>query len=200
MIKYTNRILFVLVFLMAGTLLCMFRHISIIKAERDKYESNNHALLSDVNRFQVDSATMALEANVLKLSLDEYKKYRAQDLEQIKQLGVKLKNLEAVGKHIIEVNANYTSAIKDTIIIKDTVPTKLQSIQVNTPYLYVDGIISDNNITGSIKLPVTLRQALSVEYKHRFLWWQWKVKGIRQIISSDNPHVEIKYTEMIKIE
>ena len=41
-----------------------------------------------------------------------------------------------------------------------------------------------------------IHQAVWVEYKG---WWLWKrIKAIRQTISSDNPHVEIKYSEYIK--
>lgn len=178
----------------------ILKYCDKIRQEKEKYEQNSHALLSEIKRMQIDSTTMALDVKVLRLSLDEYEQYRAEDAEKIKQLGIKLKNLESVGKHELEVNADYSSEIKDTVVLRDTTFVKLQAIQHSTPYLYIDGIIDENKIIGNIKLPVTLRQAISLEYKHKFLWWQWKVKAVHQTISSDNPHVQIKYSEMIMID
>jgi hypothetical protein len=48
-------------------------------------------------------------------------------------------------------------------------------------------------------LPVNLLQAVWVEPKHKFLWWRWGTKAIHQSISSDNPYVEIKYSEVMEI-
>ena len=69
----------------------------------------------------------------------------------------------------------------------------------NTPYLKVNGIIENNQLIRNIHLPVSLHQAVWIEPKHRFLWWRWGVKALHQTISSDNPYVEIKYSEMIEI-
>ena len=58
----------------------------------------------------------------------------------------------------------------------------------------------DKQLKGNIILPVTLNQAIWIEYKHHFLWWRWKVKAIHQTIMTDNPHVKIKYSEFINID
>ena len=67
-----------------------------------------------------------------------------------------------------------------------------------TPHIELSGIIEDERLKGSIRIPVTLNQAVWVEYRG---WWFWKrVKALHQTISSDNPYVEIKYSEYIKIK
>jgi hypothetical protein len=68
------------------------------------------------------------------------------------------------------------------------------------PYIDFKGVIEDSVLTANVRIPVTLNQAIFVEYKHRFLWWRWKVKGVHQTITSDNPDVEIEYSEYIRIE
>ena len=45
---------------------------------------------------RVDSVTMALNSKTLRLTLDEYKRFRVEDARIIKRLGVKIKNLEVV--------------------------------------------------------------------------------------------------------
>lgn len=195
-----NKFLIVVILFFAVTNAGILKYCEKIRQEKEKYEQNSHALLSEVKRMQIDLTTTALDVKVLRLSLDEYEQYRAEDAEKIKQMGIKLKNLESVGKHELEVNVDFSTSLKDSIIIRDAIPVKIQKVQVNTPYLYIDGTIDENKITGNIKLPITLRQAISLEYKHKFLWWQWKVKAVHQTISSDNPHAQIKYSEMIMID
>lgn len=168
--------------------------------ERDRYKSNTEALMSEIQRIQVDSSTMALDIKSLTMSLDEFKRFRAEDEEKIRKMGVRIKDLEAVAKHNVEVNAPIDAEIKDSVIIRDTVPVFLKSVRMDTPYLKINGTIENDRLTGKINLPVTLNQAFWIEYKHRFLWWRWKVKAIHQTVSSDNPYVEIKYSEYIKIK
>lgn len=171
-----------------------------MKKERDTYQSNTHALLADARHVRIDSAMMASTIQVLNLSVDEYKKYRMEDAATIKKMGIRINDLEAAGRHDVEVNAPVDATVKDTTVIRDTVKVIVKAVKMETPYIKLIGIIEDNHLKGNIHLPVHLHQAFWVEYKHRFLWWRWKVKAIHQTISSDNPYVEIKYTEFINLK
>ena len=51
-------------------------------------------LLSEVKRMQVDSVTMALASETLRLTLGAYKRFRAEDAASIKRLRVKLNTLK----------------------------------------------------------------------------------------------------------
>jgi len=177
----------------------LYKQTVSLRLERDKYKGNANALLSDIRHMRVDSATTAANVKVLRLSLDEYKQYRADDLETIKKLDIRLKSIQSVSKHEVEVDADIIAEIKDTIVVRDTIVQVLKKVEMNTPYLQVNGIIDNNQLIGKIHLPVNLHQVVWVEHKHRFLWWRWGVKAVHQTISSDNPHVQIKYSEVIQI-
>ena len=156
-----DKTLLITVLLLGGILWLQHRWTIRLTEERDRFRMNSTALLSDVKRMRTDSATMALDAKALRLTIDEYEEFRAEDAETIRRLGVKIRNLEAAARHEVEV-------------------------------------IEENRLKGDIKIPVTLNQAVWVEYKG---WWFWKrVKAIRQTISSNNPYVEIRYSEYIKID
>ena len=142
---------------------------------------------------------MATDVKTLRLTVDEMERYRAEDLVKIKQMGVKIKNLKAAAKHQLEVNADIKASVRDSIVIRDTVPVIVKSVSMITPYLQLSGIIEKDSLIGKIHLPVTLRQAVWIEYKRRWLFWK-KVVAIHQTITSDNPHVEIKYSEYIIIQ
>ena len=98
----------------------------------------------------------------------------------------------------LKVKAPIDAAVRDTLIVRDTVPLLRQKVEMVTPHIHFSGLIEENRLKGDIKIPVTLNQAVWVEYKG---WWFWKrVKAIRQTISSNNPYVEIRYSEYIKID
>lgn len=186
------------VVLLGGVVWFQHRNTVRLKAERDRYQSNSTALLSEVKRIRVDSATMALDARTLQLTLDEYKRFRAEDAATIKRLGVRIRNLEAAARHEVEVAGPIDAVVRDTVVVQDTVPVLRQKVEMLTPHIELSGIIEDERLKGSIRIPVTLNQAVWVEYRG---WWFWKrVKAVHQSISSDNPYVEIKYSEYIKIK
>ena len=196
--KILVKCLLVAVVLLGGAVWLQYRYTVRLQSERVRYLSNTTALLSEVKRMQVDSATMALDAKTLQLTLDEYKRFRAEDAATIKRLGIKVKNLEAAARHDMEVTGPIDAIVRDTIIIRDTAPILRQKVEMLTPHIELSGIIEDERLKGSIRIPVTLNQAVWVEYRG---WWFWKrVKALHQTISSDNPYVEIKYSEYIKIK
>ena len=185
------------VLVLGGIVWVQHRNAVRLRTERDRYRDNTETLLSDMKRIRVDSTTMAVDVNALRLRVDEYKRLRAEDAEQIKRLGVKIKNLEAAARHEVEVAGPIDAAVRDTVVIRDTVPLLRQKVEMITPYIQLTGLIEKGRLKGEIRVSVTLRQAVWVEYKG---WWFWKkVKAVHQPISSDNPYAEIRYSEYIEI-
>lgn len=198
MSKVLSKYLIVAVLLLSGIIYIQYRRNVHLVSERDRYQANNTALLSEVRRMRIDSTTLAVDTKGLRLTVEEYKRFRAQDAETIKKLGVKIKNLEAAAKHQLEVGGPIDAVVKDTVFIRDTVPLLRQKVEMITPHIQLTGMIEDSRLKGQIRVPVTLNQAIWVEYKG---WWFWKrVKAIHQSISSDNPYVDIKYTEYIQMQ
>lgn len=167
--------------------------------ERDRYRGNTEVLLSEMKRMQVDSATMAVDVKSLRLTVDEYKRFRAEDAEQLKRLGVKIRDLEAAARHEIEVSGPIDAAVRDTVVIRDTAMVVRQRVEMVTPHIELRGLIEDGRLRGQIRVPVTLHQAVWIEYKRRWLFWK-RVKAVHQTISSDNPYVEIRYSEYVRME
>jgi hypothetical protein len=192
-------ILLALVFLTGVAAFFFYRNGKRLEAERNTYRHNTDALLSQVSRMQVDSATTAVDVKTLSLTINEYELYRARDLAKIRQMDVELRNLKMAAKHELSVNAPVETELRDSVIVRDTVVIPVKTVEMNTPYLQVSGVIENNRLAGNIRLPVTLHQAVWIEPKHRFLWCRWGVKAVHQTVSSDNPYVEIKYSEAIEI-
>ena len=116
-----NGILSTALLLLGGIVWLQHRHTIYLTEERDRFQMNNTALLSCMKRMQIDSTTMALETKVLRLTVDEYKEYRAEDAETIRRFGIKVKKLEAAARHKIEVRVPVDANIRDTLIIRDSI-------------------------------------------------------------------------------
>lgn len=194
-----TQVLLVIILLLGGVVLVQYKHSVKLSDERDRYKQNNTALLSDIERIKVDSTTMAVDAKVLRLTVDEYERFRAADAEKIRRLGIKIKNLQVATKHQLEVAAPINAVIRDTVFIRDTVPVVRQKVEMVSPHIQLEGIIDNDSLRGKIRLPVTLQQTVWVEYKRKCIFWK-KVKAIHQTISSDNPYVDIRYSEYIQID
>ena len=194
-----SQILLVIILLLGGVVFIQFKNAAKLSDERDRYKQNNTALLSDIERIKVDSTTMAVDAKALRLTIDEYERFRAADAEKIRQMDIKIKNLQAVAKHNLEVAAPINAVIRDTVFIRDTVQVVQQKVEMASQHIQLDAVIENDTLRGDIRLPVTLQQTIWVEYKRKCLFWK-KVKAIHQTISSDNPYVDIKYSEYIQID
>lgn len=170
--------------------------LSSAKKEVSRMSENTDALMQRVVALQKDSVTSGVKVKTLHLTLDEYKKYRSEDAKKIKELGVKLKDLEETMIHQMDISAEF-----EAMVVRDTLFVLRQIVRLDTPHLSVSGVIEDGKMKGAVKFPpVHIQQAVFPEYKHKFLWWRWGIDGFSQIITTDNPHVKIVYSEYIKIK
>lgn len=130
-----------------------YKHSVKLSDDRDRYKQNNTALLSDIERIKVDSTTMAVDAKALRLTIDEYERFRVADAEKIRQMGVKIKNLQSDAKHQLEVAAPINAVIRDTVFIRDTVPVVQQKVEMASPHIQLDAVIDNDSLKG--KYPIT---------------------------------------------
>mgnify|MGYP000658274937 FL=1 len=165
---------------------------------RDKYRQNTETLLSDIRQYKLDSTRIATETSRLQLTIEEYKRYKEEDTKTIKELGISIKRLKASIQHQASVNVPINVPVKDSVVYKDSL-IMIPTIKLSNKYVNIDAIIENNTLKGSMSLDVQLKQFVYVEPKHRFLWFKWGVKGINQVIISDNPYVKINYSEFIEI-
>lgn len=196
--KIANRVLLVLLMLLLGASILLWRYAVKVTRERNRYQQNTEALLADISRIQIDSTRMAVDVKTLRLTVSEYEEYRAEDARLIKKLGARIKDLEAAAKHHLSVDAEITSHVRDSVFQRDTVFVPVQTVEMINPHIEFRGVIEDSVLTAKVHIPVTLNQAVWVEYKRRWIFWK-QVKAVHQTITSDNPYVDIEYSEYIRI-
>ena len=175
--------------------------VSRIKTELNRYKENTRTLLVDVNTYKVRDSLNAAKAQDLSLKLSELKKYRQEDAKLIADLGVKLRNLQAVASLGTETRTEFvTKIVRDTIFkaINDT--NKAAIIDYEDKWLTFKGRLENGQFRGNIISRDSLLIAENVRYK-RFLFWRTKrIKSRDFRVISKNPHTKIVDCEHIIVE
>ena len=175
--------------------------VSRIKSERNRYKENTRTLLIDVNTYKVRDSLNAAKAQDLSLKLSELKKYRQEDAKLIADLGVKLRNLQAVASLGTETRTEFvTKIVRDTIFkaINDT--NKAAIIDYEDKWLTFKGRLENGQFRGNIISRDSLLIAENIRYK-RFLFWRTKrIKSRDFRVVSKNPHTKIVDCEHIIVE
>lgn len=175
--------------------------VSRIKSERNRYKENTRTLLVDVNTYRVRDSLNAAKAQDLSLKLSELKKYRQEDAKLIADMGVKLRNLQAVASMGTETRTEFvTKIVRDTIFkaVNDT--NKAALIDYEDKWLTFKGRLENGQFRGNIISRDSLLIAENVRYK-RFLFWRTKrIKSRDFRVVSKNPHTKIVDCEHIIVE
>ena len=175
--------------------------VSRIKSERNRYKGNTRTLLVDVNTYKVRDSLNAAKAQDLSLKLSELKKYRQEDAKLIADMGVKLRNLQAVASMGTETRTEFvTKIVRDTIFkaVNDT--NKAALIDYEDKWLTFKGRLENGQFRGNIISRDSLLIAENVKYK-RFLFWRTKrIKSRDFRVISKNPHTKSVDCEHIIVE
>lgn len=192
-------LLMILLLLFNGVIFFQRQQIHKLTEERNTYQNNTYSLLSDMEVLKNDTAMKAYQVQTLNLSLDEYKKYRAADAKTIEDLRIKLKQVTAIAQQEMEINASIKTIVKDSVV-HDTIPHIIQAMSFANEHISFVGKIEKDSLTANINVPIRLSQVLYKVPKHKFLWWSWGCKAVKQVIVTDNPYVHINYSEYIEVK
>lgn len=189
------------VIVLIAVIIYMYNRLNDVKEERDKQASNVETLLSENESYRVNDSLMASTVSVLKLSIEQYKRYRNEDYSVIEQLKVDKKRLEGVISAQIESHSRDTALLRDSIISiinKDSVIVRreVKTASFRNKWHDLDLILDEDTISYDLINRERLIITNHVIPK-RFLGFLWKygVKEIRTEAASLNP-----YTKKIEIE
>lgn len=172
------------------------------KQERVRYERNTELLLLDVEQYKTRDSLNAAKVGALELTIQEFKRYRAEDAKLIKTLQVKNRDLAAITTAQSETIMKLYAAPRDTVIIRDSIEIKAVSLHTGDAWYDFDGIMTKQDFTGVLSVRDSLKFVESVQYK-RFLGFLWKTKKIRNRqldVMSKCPHTQILSCEYVFIE
>lgn len=184
------------IFIIEGIAVFTFKTLYDAERERSmRYYENIDALMKQT-KLNVDSS-MAI-AKVLTYNLSEAKELYPKMFAVAKDMGIKARNIEQLQKTQLEINSRFIAQVKDSVINGDSAKIAYYSDKYMTYLMEMfysdstEGIVTYNNL-------VELNQVVGKKKKDGF-WGFIKKKDLVQVITTDNPHVKLKYNNIIKIK
>lgn len=189
----------------------LFIRISNLAEENTRLQNNqsillseNNALIAESQKYKTSDSLNAIKVNELRLTLEEYKKYRSDDLALINKLNIDKREMQKVIDLQAKTINDLAAPLRDTVIIYKGSETGVKAFSYRSQWTDVEGLI--NLQSDSVNLSVKNRESLviveSVKYK-RFLGFLWRTKKIKSRsvdIVSRNPNTEIIDADYESIE
>ena len=149
-------------------------------------------------------------AEVLQLRCREFERLRAGDAERIRQLGIRLRRVEAAATLATATEIDVQVPLHDTIVRRDFAAVcdsgrlaaavrfdTVRSFRWRDPWVTVEGRIRGDSADCRVESVDTLRQVVH-RVPRRFLFIRFGTKAVRQEIVSSNPHTRIVYAEYVR--
>ena len=140
----------------------------------------------------------------------EFERLRAGDAERIRQLGIRLRRVEAAATLATATEIDVQVPLHDTIVRRDFAAVcdsgrlaaavrfdTVRSFRWRDPWVTVEGRIRDDSVACRVESVDTLRQVVH-RVPRRFLFIRFGTKAVRQEIVSSNPHTRIVYAEYVR--
>lgn len=169
------------------------------KAEKDRYKANQAALLKDVEYYKTENGKNVASVQKLTLTVDELKENYNHYKKTADELGIKLKRLQSVSQTHTQTEIKVVTEVRDTIIYKDSVYVPIMVFDWRDSWTDVIGMIDDKEVELEIQSRDTLVQIVH-RVPHKWWFFKWGTKAIRQEIVSSNPHTNITYSEYIELK
>lgn len=190
--------------LVAILCLVFFQHRKIqqLSSERERYKGDTETLLSGIETYRVRDSLNAARVQSLELTVEEFKRFRAEDAQLIRELAGRNRDLAAVNKTQSQTIIELLATPKDTTIIRDSVLVPAVAVHCGDAWYDFDGMLSKDEFTGKLVCRDSLVVAESVKYRRflGFLWKTRKVKDRRVDVVSKNPHTTIMGVEHVLIQ
>ena len=153
-----------------------------------KYQLAHAQMFVPLERDTIRDTVEAVTSPVITAELSALRKQHIIDEQLISDLGLKLKQMDAVQTTVTETKDTAKAEFDDSarVFCYDDNCSHLQFRLRDSTFYY--------NIRDS------LTTVFYHEYKHRFLWWRWGVKGYKVKVVNFNPHSTIRYNTYVKPE
>lgn len=198
-----KKYLFLYALAVSAALLIVGSRLHRSHRENERLAANQHALYERLHAQDTLLHTQEASIEVLRLRCREFRELRKQDAATIRRLGLRLRELQSTSQQVLGTRLTLQAPLRDTIRIvrQDTLQIRdsLQCFRWQDPWVRIEGELRRDTIACRIESIDTLHQIVR-RIPHRFLFFRWGTKAIRQEIRSSNPHTQLIYSDFVIIE
>lgn len=164
----------------------LLRQNKTLRLEAERQAGNVSTLMEDAKKYKIRDSLNVLSVGALRLTVNELKKYRADDAKLIKDLKLRPKDVQYI--------AHTETVTRDSLVY---VPGLDSCFHYRDKWLSVDACLRDSSMV--VQSRDSIVQVMHAVYKHRFLWWRWGLEGVRQEVVNFNPNTVIEYHDVVSI-
>lgn len=194
-----QRILFSIIAVMAVALVTVIKSCQNEREEKERFQSNQTALLSQVDYWTTESGESAAEVRKLTLTVDELRSVNSKLKETAEDLGIKLSRIQSASTTSTSSDLHIITEVRDSIIYRDSIIMPVETFRWRDPWTEIVGVISKDSVDLSLSSTDTLT-TIAHKIPHKFWFIKWGCKSIEQTVISSNPHTRIIYSEHIEIK
>lgn len=177
----------------------MGRAIKDLRKEKARLTQNNEALMATNDLYKSENGKYIASIQALTLTKNELEKNRAELVETVKGLNIKVKRLQSASSTATKTDVKVQTIVKDSIVYMNGAQDTLQAIRWQDNWIDIQGELRNKELNLSIRSTDTLKQIVH-RVPRKFLFFRFGTKAIRQEIISSNPHTKIVYSEYIELK
>lgn len=198
--KYIS-IIFALALISIG-IACIISRLNASRARYMQYKQNQETLLDSLEYYKTLDSLNTVRIGSLTLSLEDYKKYRAEDYNIVNS-AAKHEKLSSVNTVSSETSNSIITILRDTV--RDTIyADTIKAFSYKSKYTDINGLI----FSDSIKIDIRNREEITVMQsieKKKFLGirlpiWLFGQKRVNVRVVSKNPNTQIINSEFVNIK
>lgn len=172
--------------------------------ENRRLSDNLDAVMMNMQYGRTRDSLQTVKTERLLLETSEIKRYFPEITRNIRNLDMKMRQLERYSAVGTSTNYHLSSRLRDTVYVRESVvreqldTVKLQYIHYKDKWLdFQQAIVADSAYTA-----IQTRDSISIvqswERPHKFWFLRWGRKRHTQTVSNVNPHAKITYSIFIE--
>lgn len=169
------------------------------RKERIRFESNQHSLLSEVKLYKSKDSLNVASVEKLTLTNNEFREFNQGLVKTVESLNLKIRRLQSVSQTSTNTIYKPVIQIKDSLIYMLGKVETLKCVDFSDKWLTVNGCVRNNQFEGIIESRDTIEQFVH-RVPHKFLFFRYGTKAIRQEVISKNPHTKIEFSKYIELK
>ena len=194
-----KKALYTIIVILAALLIAHIATLRKVRAEKERLEANQTALLSQVEYWTTKSGKSAADVRKLTLTVDELKQANATLKKTSDDLGIKLKRVQSASTTGVKTEVKLITQVRDSIVYRDSIIVPVKAFTWSDPWTDVTGVIERDSVDLSVSSVDTLTTIVH-KIPHKFWFIKWGCKAIKQTVVSSNPHTKITYNEYIEVK
>ena len=194
-----KKALYTTIVILAALLIAHIVTLRKVRAEKERLEANQTALLSQVEYWTTKSGKSAADVRKLTLTVDELNQANAALKKTAEDLGIKLKRVQSASTTGVKTEVKFITQVRDSIVYRDSIIVPVKAFTWSDPWTDVTGVIERDSVDLSVSSVDTLTTIVH-KIPHKFWFIKWGCKAIKQTVVSSNPHTKITYNEYIEVK